>query len=503
MVSNEPDRFPPSARSLPRFVNRERELAQLQELADRGEPALALLYGRRRVGKTYLLDHAWRNERVFYFLAGDTTPELNRKELLHELKPFLEHPDDADPALYPSWRHVFRLFSDLATEERFIVVLDEFQNLLGKEEDVASQLMAVWDREVRDRHLVIVACGSEVSTMESLASGAGPLYGRWSWTARLKPFDYLNAARMLPGRPYRELATLYGILGGTPRYLATIRPTDDAVTRLCQAFLSPNGEIHVQVERVLEQEQGIRDRSDYQAVLTAVANGRTTVSDVAGATGLQDRPHTVRRALAVLQDLEFVYAERNFDAGAREAHRHRIAENALRFWYRFVYPNRSRLEVGDVRAVWDSAVAPHLDQYMGKVFERLVEEAYARLHREMGLAAALQWARWEGADRNRRPIEVDLVARLEDGRVLTGEVEWSSSPVSSALHGGLVRNLEDLGASGQGWAKDALDPARSAGHLYVSAAGFTEEFRALALKSPNIRLVDLDDLYAPLRREPT
>lgn len=489
-----------TAPEAPRFVDREREIAELRELAERNEPALALLYGRRRVGKTYLLDHVWQGRRTFYFLAGDTTAEANKRELLREIAPFLADPEDADPTLFPSWRNVFRLFADLATDAPCVVVLDEFQNLLKADEDIASQLMAVWDRELRGRPLVLVACGSEVATMEALESGAGPLYGRWSWAARLRPFSYLDAARMVPDRPLREQALVYGILGGTPRFLAAVRPGEDLAERLVSSMLSPRGELHIQLDRIIEQEQGIREPAEYRAVLTAIAGGRTRLQQIADATGLIERPYVVRRAVTVLEDLELVRRERDFDPHPKAAFRYRIADPAVRFWYRFVYPHRSRLETGDARAVWDRHVAPQLDEYMGKAFEEICREAFRLRHDRWGLPAARQWGRWEGRDRNRRSIEIDLVARLDDARILTGEVEWSSRPITPTVHHDLIRNLEDLGRSGQGWANDALDPHRSVGHLYVSAGGFTDDFLRVAQDDARIRLLDLTDLYDDGRR---
>lgn len=492
-----------SRRTLSRsaFIDREQEVAELRALANRRAPALALLYGRRRVGKTYLLDRAWPRHRVFYFLAGDTTSALNRQELLREIAPLLPTPADADPALFLSWRNVFRLFADLATDQPLVVVLDEFQYLMAQEDDVVSHLMAVWDRELRGRPLLLVVCGSEVSTMERLERGDSPLYGRWSWAARLRAFDYLNTASMLPGRPRREASLAYGIFGGTPRFLATIQPAEPLADCIQRTLLSPRGEVHLQLERIIEQEKGIRDPADYRAVLTAIAGGHTLLEEIAAAAGLADRPHVVRRAAGILEDLELVRRERNFDAPERAAYRYRIADNAVRFWYHFVAPNRSRLETGGGQAVWTHRVAPQLDAYMGTAFEHIVREAFVRHHDAWGLPGAAGWARWEGQDRNRRSIEMDIVARLDDGRLLTGEVKWSSRPVDVGVHTALLRNLEDLGRSGHGWAKDALDANRSAGHLYVSAAGFSDPFHAAAADDRRIRLLSLDGLY-PSRGRP-
>ncbi|MEX0893469.1 MAG: DUF234 domain-containing protein, partial [Gemmatimonadota bacterium] len=166
------------------------------------------------------------------------------------------------------------------------------------------------------------------------------------------------------------------------------------------------------------------------------------------------------------------------------------------FWYRFVHRHRSRLEQGAVDEVWRAHVAPYLDDYMGQsVFEPMAEQAFRRHHAAWDLPAVREWSRWEGQDRNRRSIEIDVVAELDDGRILSGEVKWSSKPVDVGLHWRLLRDLDDLARSGEGWAAEALDEETSAGHIYVSAAGFTQRFRTLAGENGSIRLVSLEDLY--------
>jgi hypothetical protein len=136
-----------------------------------------------------------------------------------------------------------------------------------------------------------------------------------------------------------------------------------------------------------------------------------------------------------------------------------------------------------------------LDDAMGKIFEQICRDAFRRHHRHWGFVGADQWARWKGQDRNRRSIEIDLVARLDDGHVLTGEVKWASRPLGPDIHWHLLRNLEDLARSGQGWAKDALNPARTAGHLYVGASGFDDDFLRLSEDDKRIHLLTLNDLY--------
>jgi len=174
--------------------------------------------------------------------------------------------------------------------------------------------------------------------------------------------------------------------------------------------------------------------------------------------------------------------------------RTRICDNAVRFWHRFVLPNRSRLERGKVTDVWKSSVAPTLDTYMGKTFESMARQAYTRYHEDWRLPGDSAWSRWEGQDRNRRSIELDIVASLDDGCTLLGEIKWSSRPVGPELHAQLLRNVEDLANSGHKWAHDASQPD-AARYIYYSAAGFSEAFEGLARQDSRVRLVDLPDMF--------
>ena len=258
-----------------------------------------------------------------------------------------------------------------------------------------------------------------------------------------------------------------------------------------RAFVASSGEVHLQLLTLVEQVTGIRQPAEYRAVLAAVAGGHTRLNEIAQVCGLEE--YAVRRVLEVLErQLRLVRGEQNFAAARRAPYRYRITDNAVAFWHAFLVPHRSRLATGeDCRAFWDAHVAPRLDTYMGHAFEGIVREAYARYHRRWGLPAARELGRWEGADRNREGVEIDLAGRLEDGRLLVGELKWSSSPHGPNLHDGLRDKLRRLALSGQGWARDA----DAAVYLYASAAGFTPQMRRLAEENPQLRLLTLEDLY--------
>jgi AAA+ ATPase superfamily predicted ATPase len=477
-----------------RLIDREHEITALRELAERRRPSLALLYGRRRVGKTFLLDRAWPECRVFYFLAAESTPELNRRDLLAELATWLGRP--IDPSDYPSWRTVFRLLIGLSDDGPLVIVLDEFQYLLGGVDDAASQLVAVWDREVSGRPLTVVLCGSEISTLEGLLRGGRPLYGRFDWIHRLQPFDYFDASRMVADRTPRDAAYVYGVFGGMPSYLAALGPGESLGKSVTRTFLTQGGAVHLQLDGLVEQEKGIREPAAYRSVLAAIARGATEKNEIAAAAGLAAGPHKVRPVVERLEGLGLISRERNFGAPSNAPFRYRIADNAVRFWYSFLDPHRSRLETGEPGELWRHQVRPRLDTYMGPIFETVCRQAYVRHHARWMLPPATEWARWEGRDRNRRSIEIDIVARVADGGMLVGEVKWSARPADVGLHTQLLRDLEDLAASGQGWAHEAAAAADSARYIYFCAGGFTPGFRRTAdAEGGRLVLLGLDDLY--------
>lgn len=477
-----------------KLVDRQNERNELYSLSKTGKPEMALLYGRRRVGKTFLLGNIWQNP--FYFLAADTTSETNRKDLLDELRQWSNK--ELIPEDYPTWRSVFRLMSQTqiqnANGESPVFILDEFQYLLGQKDDIVSQLTAIWDRELYDSSMLLVLCGSEVATMESLQAADSPIFGRLSWSSRLRPFDYYDSSRMLPWLGLRELVYFYGALGGLPRYLSAVKQGEDLRESLSRILLSTRGEVHVQLQNIVSGEKGIRNSAEYDAVLRAIASGQRKLGGISSTAGLQGKTHTARRALEVLENLDLICRERNYGAAPKAPWRYRIADNSLRFWHRFIEPNRSRLERNLIDSVWETSILPSLNTYTGLIFEDVARQALLRFNDNMNLPVIATCNRWEGTDKNRRSIEIDIAGRFDSGEMFSGEVKWSSSPVDPDVHFHLKRNLNDLAASGKSWANHAL----SGKFIYFSAGGFSEYMKKYAKDNSSITLVSLKDMFPDL-----
>jgi AAA+ ATPase superfamily predicted ATPase len=470
-------------------VDRDRERRALRDLLTIDGPTLALVYGRRRVGKTYLLTHCWPASRTFYFVAAESTGAVNRRELLAAISRRFRL--ELDPADFPTWRTVFRLLFELASPRPLVVVLDEFQYLMGTGQGVPSHLSAVYDVHKDRRPFAVVLSGSAVRTMESLQAGDSPLYGRLARTLRIEPFDYLDAAALMPFERAKECATAYGIYGGTPRYLRSLRAGRSLAENVATDVLAPGGQVRTQVETVIDQERGLRDTEEYKAILRAVGRGRTQLNDIAMYVGLPNGT-PLRKKLDRLVALGYVAASRNFDARKKAPFRYSLADPALRFHATLVERYRPELEKNDARDVWNSYIVHELDSYMGLVFERIVEQAYHRLRARLKLPMIAEWSRWEGTDRDGASREIDIVARFTDGRMLTGAIKWGD--LGLAVHQKHLRDLQALAESGHGWAREALQ-TRSP-FLYASAGRMPADFRRRAEQDGHRVLAwTLEDLY--------
>jgi AAA+ ATPase superfamily predicted ATPase len=492
----------------PTLIDREQEATELKALADSGEMKLALLYGRRRVGKTYLLTRLWEADRAFYFTASATSPEINRRVLVEEAARWAG--EDLRPEDFPTWRAVFRALLGLHPDRDIVVVLDEFQYLAGDESglrEVASELNAVREGRLhRTGGLLLVLSGSAIRTLEALASGGSPLYGRLDWRGQLFPFDYYDAGQMVAGYGLMDRIRAYAAFGGVPKYLRPIdtrRPLDENIVEL---LLAPHGVVRLQLETALNQEEGLREYGKYQGILEAVGIKRRELGEIAATLG-QSVDTPLRRMAAQLVELGFLELERSFGEPGNQAIRYRIADPALRFYYGLVLPNESAIASSGAVTVWSERISQQVfPTYVGQhVFEDVVGQAYRRHRAARDLPAVEEWGHWEGKDRDRRDTEIDIVARLLDGRMLTGSAKFRTRKADATVLLEHLDVLKRLAASGRGWAAEALQPGSPM--LFVSAAGFTDSFRQAAgdLGHPLITWT-VDDLFFPdspeTRRKP-
>lgn len=478
------------------LINREAEAAKLRTLLERGIPALALVRGRRRVGKTYLLSNLWSSGQVLHYSASSTTPELNRQTLLEEVARWsgeVVRPED-----HPTWRTVFRTLFSLRPDQPVVIVLDEFQYLADGENglrEVASELNAVWESGLpRSSGLLVVLSGSAVRTLEALAAGGSPLYGRLDAVIPLEPFDYYNAGQMVPRYEPRDRVRAYAAFGGLPANLAVVDDTRPVGENIANLLLSPHGVVRSRLATEIDQEEGLRNSSRYRAVLASVGLGSRTVGEIAAKMG-QKADTALKRMVDQLKDMSYLVRDVNFGSSPQRGIRYRMADPAARFHYGIGLPTESAIAVLGPEAAWRVRIEPEtFPSYVGQhVFEDVARQACRRWGPAQGLPAVAEWGRWEGRDRSHREIEIDLVGRTLDNKMVTGSVKFRTRLADARTYLDHVTALERLADSGLGWAQEALAPQSP--FWFISAAGYAPSFDEVADPTRLVICWTMDDIY--------
>lgn len=424
------------------FHDRTRELAALDRTWNR--PAnggqMMLVFGRRRLGKTYLLQRYFTvgatgkepEKPHCYYLAEQSTAAAQRLSLAHRLIEALHAEGVAPEDIAVSWSALLRYatsqtqqakVSGQLTSARFALILDEFPYLVDQSPELPSVLQAWWDREGVHSSLFVVLCGSQLSAMAALGQESAPLFGRFNaGVFHLDPLRYEDVAAFYADSPrYGVVETLlmYGVFGGTPRYHALVDTSRPPAEEIVALLMQPRGILENEVRYLLGSEQ-IRDPAPYNAILAAIAGGETKFSRIQQLIGVERG--ALSSSLRAL--LELGWIRREFPFGERSDRRsiYRVADPFLTFWYRFVGPLASALQFSDPSAVFAERVAPRLADYMGwSVFEEICAQWLERhAATRLGLAIRRMARYWSRDGR----IEIDLMAELDDGSFLFAECKW-------------------------------------------------------------------------------
>ena len=316
---------------------------------------LGLVYGRRRQGKSLLLDSLAREAGGFYFEAGQTTSGQNLARFNEEWSDWLGH--DA-PLNYSTWQAAIEAALRHVGERPLPIVLDEFNYLIAADAGLASTIQRIFAPRSTVRTNSrgrLILCGSAFTVMAGLLSGTAPLRGRAQLELLLQPFDYLTAARLwgLDRRP-QVAFEVYALLGGTPAYFDLCdRDTPSGVRDVprwaARHLLNPASALHREGRVVVEEDPSIRDRLLAWSVLAAVVSGATSRSAIAAAVGREAT--ALSRPLDLLGSIGLLV--RDDDLLRRRRSRYVIGEPIVRAHRLLVAPHERRLARRQAAAVWD------------------------------------------------------------------------------------------------------------------------------------------------------
>lgn len=411
------------------FIGRERELNSLNKLYVSGKFEFVVIYGRRRVGKTALINQFIRNKKAIYFMGVESNARQNLENLSRNILEYSAKGQEGSVFLsfQTALEHVFQL----AKEERLVLAIDEYPYLARSSRSLASTLQFLIDRYKDESRLMLILCGSSMSYMEDhVLAYKAPLYGRRTAQMKIQPFDFADTCRYFENFSGEDKALIYGIVGGTPQYLLQMDDRLSVEDNIKNTFLNPTSSLFEEPENLLKQE--VREPALYNAIITAIATGASRMAEISTKVG--ENTSVCASYLKNLIALGLVRRESPYGEKASRKSIYSIDDNMFRFWYRFIPEYSSVIARGAADMAY-RRMEPHLSDYMGNVFEEICKQYLWKLLLDGKSPVEFkELGRWWGTDPSAHSqAEIDIMGDQDKDTALFGECKWTNEKVDAGV----------------------------------------------------------------------
>lgn len=461
------------------FVGREREIKKLNDMYQSNQFEFAVLYGRRRVGKTTLIREFMKDKQGVYYMSVEGTKKENLNGMSKAL--LLKGGLQKSTAEFRDYEDLLDYIDSIAlSAQKVIIAIDEYPYLAASYPSISSMLQSHIDGCWKNSRIFLILCGSSMSFMEEQVLGyKSPLYGRRTAQFKIHPFTFFESRQMLMNFSPEDQAILYGVTGGIPEYLSRINEKYSVDENMIQLFFEESGRLFEEPVNLMKQE--MREPMTYHSIISAIASGASKLNEIATKTGLETsgcsnqltslialgivkrevpvtEPVTSRKTLYCLQDSMFL------------------------FWYRFVRPNISSISRGVGEQVYYTLVLPQLNDFMGHVFEEIcrqylyLPDVYSGLPFSVGEVG--RW--WGNNSQKKRQEEIDLMSVL-DKKALFGECKWKKEKTGLEI----LKTLQERGE---------LFTYPEKYYYLFSKSGFDDEIISAARQYRNVTLISFEEM---------
>ena len=309
--------------------------------------------------------------------------------------------------------------------EKFLLVIDEFQRFLDIAPEFITKLQDRWDSKLRHRQLMVIIVGSSIGMMQKItASKAGALYGR-ATKIKISPFRYVDFRLMFHHLNEEEKIIRYAVFGGTPYYLDKTRKMNDTLHAISELVLKKGGELVEEPKNLLEYEN-VRAHAKYNSLLHSIASGKEVLKEMQDFTkiSLTTMPAYLKR----LDELLDLVGKKDPLLGKERLGRYTIRDNFFKFWYKFVFPYQTALNLGNDKLVL-KVIEENLNSYVGRIFEEVVRELLI-----LYLNKKIKGVEFNfediGSWWDRHSNEIDILAyNHKEKKIIVGEVKWTNKVV--------------------------------------------------------------------------
>lgn len=412
------------------FIGRQRELAELEKKYNTSGFQMFVIYGRRRVGKTRLIQEFCKDKKTIFHVGIQQTRDMQLESFSRDILRQLPSEGSEFIRKFQSWQDAFSYIAQKTSKKRLIMVIDEYPYIAQSDPSVSSVLQKVIDHEWKNTELFLILCGSSMSFMENQVLGyQSPLYGRRTAQMKIQPLPYWESIGFFDHWQWQDKLYGYGVCGGIPQYLEYFSSHRDFPSAVKAELLSLSGHLAEEPTNLMQQE--MREPSIYNSIIDAIARGKTKQKEIANTVGKDTKDIT--SYLRALLDLGIIEKKQPVEEKNRKKVIYSIADNLYRFWHRFMPTCLSLISMNMEDIAWKEVILPELDTYFGQIFESIcLQYTQREIHKGNIKPVYLQYGQWWGSNPSkRREEEIDIVA-INDSDILVGECKWRNEFIDSA-----------------------------------------------------------------------
>ncbi|MEK6954039.1 MAG: ATP-binding protein [Candidatus Micrarchaeota archaeon] len=425
------------------FYDRHRELAFFSDkLKSLKAGELIIFYGRRRLGKTSLIRKFLDTNKVdakslYLYINIQGEQELKQfmaRDIFEQWK---------ETIAIAAWKDFFSYLKASSEGRKTVVVIDEFQRLKTISPSFITELQNQWDSGLKNASLMLILVGSSIGMMKRIAiSPHGALYGRKTAQIQLAPFRYIDFREMFPGKSEEEKIAWHSVFGGTPYYLELAKKHKHLEEAIIEEVLTKQAPLREEPKNLLEFELKVIAR--YNSLLYAIGKGKRSLKEICDVVGIQRT--TLPPYLNGLQELLALVERRQPMFGKKNLGRYELKDNFFKFWYSFILPHSSSLEIENIKAPLKD-IRENLPSHIGMCVEDVIRELFILYNGEEIKGVKLDFEKM-GAWWDRKGNEIDLVI---DGKneLLLGEVKWTNKQMGVEVLDALLKKSELVNKGGK------------------------------------------------------
>lgn len=457
-----------------KFIGRTRQLNQLEREIDTDRMSFALIYGRRRIGKSELIKQALKDsqKKSLYYECKQVSEKSNVDAICDLLSEQFNLPKLGLDSIEEVLDYLFKA----AKDEKLVLVLDEYPYLREGIKGMDSILQAKIDQYRENSKLTIVILGSYVEIMKSLLEHSNPLFGRVDLVINLQQMDFYDSALFYPNYSAEDKIRIYSVFGGIPYYNRLIDDRKTVRENIIELISAPGARLENEVTMYLNSE--IAKINNANEVIDALSRGYSKFSDILSQSHVTSSP-TLVDILNKLIRMELVEKSSPInDENNRKKTSYSICDNLSLFYYRYIFKYSSQQRIMDEDVFYDKYIDQNFEEdYVPHRFKTICRQYLIRQNRIGQISPVIEKIGKYYYDDpvNHRNGEFDVVTLDEKGYVFY-EVKFRKNRISKAI---IDKEIEQVKAT-------ELNPYK---YVFISRSGFEIS------PEDNLELIDLSDLF--------